>query len=1127
MPVQLVPPAIAGRLASSLGPDFFGYQVLSDCTLHANGTAECRGTNCEAGSGRRHVDGPTGPATGPASTPPTSMIRCERFAAIPFAELARNGSGCGDALDALLEAVAGQTFYPGTPRSFGGPLQPATPNWNFSCTAAGLVQNAYVDENDEDQVTLSLELAGPCSTTAAQPDVYAQCRTGRLSISPTDTPGCNGTYTAKLRATDVTGASAVIGGDAATWEMEFRGRNTLPIDSIWPAEDRMDDNTGYTNYTFTDHTTDSSVAADRALWAYGETYHLVPLDVAVPGVDSGDISFRLDPNPDGFFINGDTGEIIGVPRAPRGAGRDRSDTSACRLLATAAGFDDTVLGTFNFTFAFKDTDPNHPAFATHGPTNRACANGGIPEDETAAERGWRPEFDGSYTCDCGPTLHAATNQPYGGANCDVAPAEASSSSAGTDSGVAVGASLGAVVLVMLVALVAFRVQVYRLKHRPVDVGATQEEVLASLGLAATQNISPAELGISLLFDRALPPGGGADGGARLEADLVAVLRRAVPPIKAGLQAATITFAADASRRVLVIMPKSRLALSGEAVVELLAGKAAKGKLAVGDGAGNGDCGRVVDASIAIPRRVPREVPRGALTRIKQLGEGAFGEVHQYQLEERKMPSFFVAAKSIKAAKSSGGGADARAALLREAALGALLEHRNVLATVGVCTAPRDVPALLLLSFCAEGTLEALAAAASPTAMTVAERLTYCAQTLQGLQHIASIRIVHRDVAARNVLLDSTMVCKISDFGMATALQEDGKEYVRANEALAMRWAAPEVITAGKYSVQSDVWAAGVLVYEVFACGGLPYADVFDNLTEISSFVKGGGQLGRPDAAACPLAVYEELLLPCFAMDPAGRPAFGELYSAAVRHGAAEDDEAMAKTAAARRARESEQPRWEQGADGPADRALLGPSVHHLASTLVPGVQQAVVAIQITKGHANQSSFDGLDPANASIWHTVHSFAKPASAATVCPRDGKMGCGYVDILVSEDDFGIAKALLSYSWGYLVAEVSAALSAWCERHGRDPKRTAIWICSLCLNQHRLGGGDAATPEDLAKEFGDRVVALGRILPMLEPWHDPGYVKRAWCLFELYTSIQVCLLPHRSTMFSCFCGSCVAHM
>ena len=187
------------------------------------------------------------------------------------------------------------------------------------------------------------------------------------------------------------------------------------------------------------------------------------------------------------------------------------------------------------------------------------------------------------------------------------------------------------------------------------------------------------------------------------------------------------------------------------------------------------------------------------------------------------------------------------------------------------TAPRDVPALLLLAFCPEGTLATLAAAASPTSMTVAERLTYCAQTMQGLQYIASIRIVHRDVAARNVMIDSTMTCKVSDFGMATALQEDGREYVRADETLAMRWSAPEAIAEGKYSVQSNVWAAGVLAHEVVASGVLPFADRFDNLTEISKFVKAGSKLGRSSAEACPLVVYEQLMLPCFAaIRPTGR-----------------------------------------------------------------------------------------------------------------------------------------------------------------------------------------------------------------------------------------------------------------
>ena len=56
----------------------------------------------------------------------------------------------------------------------------------------------------------------------------------------------------------------------------------------------------------------------------------------------------------------------------------------------------------------------------------------------------------------------------------------------------------------------------------------------------------------------------------------------------------------------------------------------------------------------------------------------------------------------------------------------------------------------------------------------------------------------------------------------------------------------------------------------------------------------------------------------------------------------------------------------------------------------------------------------------------------------------------------------------------------------------------ICSLCLNQHRIIA--ELTPDQLAKEFGERVTALGRVLPMLEDWRSPGYVKRAWCLFEV---------------------------
>ena len=91
---------------------------------------------------------------------------------------------------------------------------------------------------------------------------------------------------------------------------------------------------------------------------------------------------------------------------------------------------------------------------------------------------------------------------------------------------------------------------------------------------------------------------------------------------------------------------------------------------------------------------------------------------------------------------------------------------------------------------------------------------------------------------------------------------------------------------------------------------------------------------------------------------------------------------------------------------------------------------------------------------------------------------------------------------YSWSYRLSDVVSALNDWAAAHRRDPTATWVWICSLCLNQHRMH--TTLTPEQLAEEFNPRVIAIGRILPLLVPWNEPVYVQRAWCLFELYTAI-----------------------
>lgn len=91
---------------------------------------------------------------------------------------------------------------------------------------------------------------------------------------------------------------------------------------------------------------------------------------------------------------------------------------------------------------------------------------------------------------------------------------------------------------------------------------------------------------------------------------------------------------------------------------------------------------------------------------------------------------------------------ARDELLREAALMALFDHPNIVAIIGVVTSPQNMPALLVLEFCEHGTL--LQHVKKAQSLQTAMLLTYCHDVSCGLRYIASRRIVHRDIAARNV-----------------------------------------------------------------------------------------------------------------------------------------------------------------------------------------------------------------------------------------------------------------------------------------------------------------------------------------------------------------------------------------
>jgi serine/threonine protein kinase len=91
-----------------------------------------------------------------------------------------------------------------------------------------------------------------------------------------------------------------------------------------------------------------------------------------------------------------------------------------------------------------------------------------------------------------------------------------------------------------------------------------------------------------------------------------------------------------------------------------------------------------------------------------------------------------------------------------------------------------------------------------------------------VQFLHSREIIHRDIAARNFLLTTTLQVKMSDFGMS---KMSDYYYGGTDKAMPIRWASPEVLDRNKFSFESDRWALGVTLWEVFSMGAQPYIEL--------------------------------------------------------------------------------------------------------------------------------------------------------------------------------------------------------------------------------------------------------------------------------------------------------------
>ena len=144
------------------------------------------------------------------------------------------------------------------------------------------------------------------------------------------------------------------------------------------------------------------------------------------------------------------------------------------------------------------------------------------------------------------------------------------------------------------------------------------------------------------------------------------------------------------------------------------------------------------------------------------------------------------------------------------------------------------------------------------------------QVATGMEFLSKKKIIHRDIAARNILVNEDYIAKIMDFGLSRDVSS--KDYYKAKHAaVPIKWLAPEALLKGHFTTQSDVWAYGVLMWEIMTLGANPYPSVpMENLYQL---LKDGHRMECPDE--CPAEVYQ-IMRECWHSNALMRPNFAKL-----------------------------------------------------------------------------------------------------------------------------------------------------------------------------------------------------------------------------------------------------------
>uniref|UniRef100_A0A8C3U470 Tyrosine-protein kinase receptor n=1 Tax=Catharus ustulatus TaxID=91951 RepID=A0A8C3U470_CATUS len=266
----------------------------------------------------------------------------------------------------------------------------------------------------------------------------------------------------------------------------------------------------------------------------------------------------------------------------------------------------------------------------------------------------------------------------------------------------------------------------------------------------------------------------------------------------------------------------------------------------------------------------KEIPRKNISLLRALGHGAFGEVYEGTVVGiAGDPNPLQVAIKVSTHKDL---------TQQELPIRVIkFNHQNIVQCIGVSL--QTLPRFILLELMAGGDMKSFLRQNrprmnQPSTLTMQDLLNIARDIACGCKYLEENHFIHRDIAARNCLLTCTgagRIAKIGDFGMARDIYRASYYRKGGRAMLPVKWMPPEAFLEGIFTSKTDTWSFGVLLWEIFSLGYMPYPCKTNQ--EVLEFVTSGGRMDPPKN--CPGPVYR-IMTQCWQHSPEYRPNFSTI-----------------------------------------------------------------------------------------------------------------------------------------------------------------------------------------------------------------------------------------------------------